>query len=109
MIYFCGGFSCCPCYRVVRNSEVSARRELAELFYSLESKVYFVLRCKYFCGKMIFLSIFCSRSALFLVEYGMTDKILITDRLECRYVISSTVSSPFDDSTTFPTFRWASH
>ena len=31
VIYFCRGFSCCPYYRGVRNSEVSARRELAEL------------------------------------------------------------------------------
>ena len=28
VIYFCRGFSCCPYYRGVRNSEVSARREL---------------------------------------------------------------------------------
>ena len=26
VIYFCRGFSCCPYYRGVRNSEVSARR-----------------------------------------------------------------------------------
>ena len=26
--YFCRGFSCCPYYRGVRNSEMSARREL---------------------------------------------------------------------------------
>ena len=28
VIYFCWGFSCCPYYRGVRNSEVSAKREL---------------------------------------------------------------------------------
>ena len=30
VIYFCWGFSCCPYYQGVRNSEVSARRELTE-------------------------------------------------------------------------------
>ena len=28
VLYFCWGFSCCPYYRGVRNSEVSARQEL---------------------------------------------------------------------------------
>ena len=30
VIYFCQGFSCCPFYRGVRNSKVSARRELTK-------------------------------------------------------------------------------
>ena len=32
VIYFCRGFSCCPYYRGVRNSEVSARQELTVTF-----------------------------------------------------------------------------
>ena len=31
VIYFCRGFSCCPYYRGVRDSEVSSRRDLTLL------------------------------------------------------------------------------
>ena len=37
-IYFCLGFSCCPCYRGVRYSEVSARRELTVLRLERQEK-----------------------------------------------------------------------
>ena len=33
VINFCQGFSCCPYYRGVRNSRVSARRELTVLSF----------------------------------------------------------------------------
>ena len=35
VIYFCRGFSCCPYYRGVRRSDVSARRELTVFPYIL--------------------------------------------------------------------------
>ena len=37
VIYFCRGFSCCPYYQGVRNSEVSARRELTAILSNMKS------------------------------------------------------------------------
>ena len=42
VIYFCRGFSCCPYYQGVRNSEVSARRELTEQ-HQAHLFIYFIL------------------------------------------------------------------
>ena len=45
VIYFCRGFSCCPYYRGVHDSEVSARQELTVLSS-------FVLTCGAYIGKV---------------------------------------------------------
>ena len=37
VIYFCQGFGCCPYYRGVHNSEVSARRELTVIIISSDA------------------------------------------------------------------------
>ena len=44
LIYFCRGFSCCPYYRGVRNSEVSERRELTVSFSHICLVLVFLLQ-----------------------------------------------------------------
>ena len=62
VIWFFLGFSCCPFYRGVRYSEVSARRELTvceRLFIKLDAEVEKVFwRLKYWFSTRIWGSIF---------------------------------------------------